>query len=296
MFMSIECVKELKDKYIEYRDTLNLSKKITFGVEIEYENVLNSLVTHELKKLNITNWTNKTEVDIREYTDCFKEMNGEIVSPILIDSKETWKNLKKILEMLNGKNAIITNKCGGHVNIGIQIFENNLEYYKKFLYAWMFYSIYIRRFSTGDFDKLRNFKDTHFNPVIFNPESNMTGSVYGFNPCLFDKHHEIYIHVQNGIESIYDDRIEFRIPNGTLDPSIFQNYINFFAKFIIACKNIDREEIIYKIKKNKNSLNDLLDFTFDNELDKENFKIQYYKINEYYRKKHNNHIFRYKDN
>jgi len=33
----IEYLKNLKDKVIEYRNTLNLPNDVTFGVEIEYE-------------------------------------------------------------------------------------------------------------------------------------------------------------------------------------------------------------------------------------------------------------------
>ena len=92
----------------------------------------------------------------------------------------------------------------------------------------------------------------------------------------------------------YDNRIEFRIPNGTLKEEIWQNYINFFVKFLIACKKeLDVEEVVYKINNNEHSAIELADYVFEDNIDKDNFLIQTLKTNKIYKKELPPHIIYY---
>ena len=82
--------------------------------------------------------------------------------------------------------------------------------------------------------------------------------------------------------------IEFRCPNGTLEPIIWQNNANLFAKLLIYSKNnnfnhdiIDKRKTTtninnYKIISLEQSL-ELADLIFNNNLDKIYFLRQYLK-------------------
>lgn len=86
--------------------------------------------------------------------------------------------------------------------------------------------------------------------------------------------------------------IEFRCSNGTLNPTIWQNNINFFIHLLLKCRQKENFDMIeqylyqynareYRLKKyNKIKLDKafiLSDFLFDEELDKKNFIKQYIK-------------------
>ncbi|HPF82985.1 MAG TPA: hypothetical protein PLV83_02295, partial [Bacilli bacterium] len=87
--------------------------------------------------------------------------------------------------------------------------------------------------------------------------------------------------------------IEVRCPNGTINPLIWENNINFFTKLLLATTNNkkDWDLINYLYQESKNNCRedyefnidkatDLVDFVFDDEIDKNDFMIQYEKRNE----------------
>ena len=283
----------LKDKLIEYRDTLNLPKNVTFGVEIEYENIVKDTVSYLLleeqqKNPSLMNWKNTSEIDISEFNELGEELNGEIVSKILLDKSSTWQSLKTVLNMLEKNGAIITNKCGGHVNIGAHILEQNKDYWRNFFLLWLLYEDVIYKFSSGEFmevraDELGLLKKIS-NYFHLTKLKNIKRIDYlGIN--RFDKCLDVYIDKNLSNEILMGNRIEFRIPNGTLSEEIWQNYINFFTRFVIACKKeLDVEKTIYKIKKKDSSAVELADYVFDDEIDKEYFLIQTLKTNKIYKK------------
>ena len=87
--------------------------------------------------------------------------------------------------------------------------------------------------------------------------------------------------------------IELRVPNGTLDEIVWQNYINFFIKMILYCKskNFDddilnrRYKSVYNLFGNLDSYSkiyldqalEFCDMIFNNNLDKLYFLRQYIK-------------------
>ena len=87
--------------------------------------------------------------------------------------------------------------------------------------------------------------------------------------------------------------VEYRVPNGTLDPIIWQNNINFFVKLLLYCKNPNfNEDILNRRRMEVNGILgditkysdiyieqaiELCDMIFDNNLDKIYFLRQYLK-------------------
>jgi len=252
--------KLLKNKLIKYRTSLNLPKEVTFGVEIEYENIVKDTVSYLLEEENCFNpifkhWINKTELDLTEFNSLAEELNGEINSPILYDNITTWKNLKTTLEILNNNGALITQRCGGHINIGTHILGNSSEYWRNFFLLWLLYEEEIYSFSKGEYNKIRFDKENLFKKIspdllienILNIEQESYLLSLPF--CVYDKFHDIYLNRFIKEKIVDGNRIEFRIPNGSLNEEIWQNNINFFSKFMLACKkDLDVEKTIFKIQ------------------------------------------------
>lgn len=303
----------LKDRKIKYRATLNLPKNLTFGVEIEYENVLNELVSEllyeeEIFDRNFSNWINKPEIDLTyDNIEINKLMNGEINSPVLKDNIKTWKDLRTVLSILNKNGAIVTNQCGGHVNIGSHILGSNVIYWRNFLLLWILYEKEIYKFSSGEFSKIR-IRENGVIDRLAPPLIKNISYISNFNKDKIDifnylkksgisfleKKHDISFYNFKKIEYDVDNRIEFRLPNATLKEEIWQNYINFFSKFMIACKKeLDVDKTIYKINHNEHSALELADYIFEDNIDKDNFLIQTLKTNKIYKKELISHIEKY---
>ena len=297
-----ECRNLLKNRLIRYRNNLNLPKDVTFGIEIEYENIVKDTVSHLLDEEAYFNskfrgWTNTTEISLSEYNSLSEEMNGEIDSPILNDDIITWKNLKTALELLSKNGAVITQRCGGHINIGTHILGNKPEYWRNFFLLWLLYEKEIYKFSKGEYNKIRFDKEKLFRKIsselLIEDVMDIDKDFYllSLPYCVYDKFHDVYLNRFVKESVIAGNRIEFRIPNGTLNEEIWQNYINFFTKFLLACKKeLDIEETIYKINNKEHSAIELANFIFDEEIDKENFLIQTLKTNKIYKKELPEHI------
>ena len=291
----------LKNEFIEYRSTLNLPLDITFGIEIEYENIKKDYMDYYIYELkqnkSIGDWKSKEETDISEYNSKGELINGEVSSPILTDNINSWKELKKVVEIIDRNNGVITDKCGIHINIGAQIMDGKSIYWRNFLLLWILYENEIYKFCSGEFNVVRNRRE-----VIGSICNNLsidkvlevcepaTNYIYYISDSLMDKKHDISF--QNVYSYCFniDNVIEFRLPNGTIKEEIIQNYVNFFAKFLIASKKeLDIDKILYNIKNNIHD-NSLCACVFEEELDKKNFLIQASKQNKAYSKKLPSHL------
>ena len=284
--------KKLKNKLITYRNSLNLPHYVTFGIEIEYENVSYEEIEAKLYELayddeRLLKWKSVIEPGISEVNNEI-EMNGEITSPILYDDKNTWETIEKVLDFLLDKGATVTNSCGGHVNIGAHIFENNYSYIQNFVLLWILYSNEIYKFSTGEFNDLR--ERNLFIQQIEAPKKTkklLSSSMIE----KFNKWHEVYIYEKLCDEIVEGNRVEFRVANGTLKKEIWQNYINFFSRLLLLCRtDLDKDLLLYKIKKHKSSIIELANLVFDSNEDKESFLIQSLKTNKVYQKELVKHI------
>ena len=292
----------LNGKLIIYRKSLDLPKNITFGVEIEYENIVVSTLSHLLLEESkndkwLKGWESKREFDIGEYNHLGEEINGEVSSKILMDDEKNWGSLKNVLNIIRENDGIITEKCGGHVNIGTHILERKKEYFRNFLLLWILYEQEIYKFSSGDYVLVRYDYDRLLEKISEDIDIKDIINIRKFNyfsklpKCLFDKRHDVFIDGTIKKEKALENRIEFRIPNGSLEEEIWQNYINFFAKFLIACtKELDVEKTLYKIEKKEHNAVELADYVFNEEIDKENFLIQTLKTNKIYKKELPKHI------
>ena len=291
-----EYKEKLKNKLIEYRNSLNLPSDVTFGIEIEYENINTNDVSELLNKEKLENnhcfgWQNKAEIDILEYDKNEEKMNGEIISPILKDRNRTWNNIETILDILNNNGGIVTEKCGAHVNIGAHILGTKVKHWKNFLLLWMLYEKEIYQFSSGEFIKVR----ADINKILerISLELNIDDitklrrkmNLKNLDDSIFSKCSDIRITKNFNKNISINNVIEFRIPNGTLNKEIWQNYINFFARFVLACrKDLDIEKMSYKFSHNDHNIMDLANLIFKEEIDKEYFLIQALKTNHQYKK------------
>ena len=271
----------LNNYYILYRDKINVSSDISFGIEIEYESL-------ELEKIYEYFVNNNLFWDI--VSDSSLNNGNEIVSPILNDSIKSWNELKIICNFLKKHNAkTIYGRTGGHFHIGLPIFHNEYNY-SKFIKCYMLYEDILNRFFCGEYVNIResaikyaglckNYMMNEDNSYFYIPRTKaLYTTCFSFN--LFNE----------------KNTLEFRRPNGTIEEVIWQNNINSIIKMILNINkdNFDIEYIEYEIGRdidrilnkcdsaydyeiNIEKVLKFVDLFYDNNLDKINFLKQYFK-------------------
>lgn len=285
-----ELLNEVENYYLTYRDTLGLPSYFTFGVEIEYEGI-SKILTDKFIKNKFPSWKSTSDGSLSS--------GGEIISPVMNDELNYWKQLKKICDHLTLRGADTTNKAGGHIHVGINAFEDDVEIWKIFLKLYTAYESVIFRFSCGDKLNARKSIETYAYPIserlhnLF-PRIDECLSMQSLYHTLPSFHKYQSINFRNMSNLCSKITIEFRGPNGTTNPVIWQNNINAFTKMIKSSKTkeIDTEFLDYKLNNEfisysnnkylfecislKNVL-EFVDLVFDNNLDKIYFLRQYFK-------------------
>lgn len=279
----------LKHYSIKYRDELELVKNMSYGFEIE---------TDMASDYEISRFVNKHFKDYTTSADVTVPFGIEIQTPILHGEPSNWQELQ-LLTLYLRANSIISDNCGFHIHIGTQVLKNDIDNWLNFISLWSYYEDIIYRFAYGEYISER--------PNIMGFAPPMAKSYYKiYKNNEFNYSYQIeelvrlmYQEKNNGVNVInavdfqkesVDNTIEFRMFNGTLNPIIMQNNLNFLNSFIKLCyKNIDRERIMHLIKENtldnmelyrninlKKAIN-FADLLFDKPLDKNNFLRQYFK-------------------
>ena len=298
----------LKNYHLELRSKLNLPQKVTFGVEIEFGCLYRTNIYPQLKK------------ELEECSRNWKleeEMSNdglEVISDILIDKDQNWKILQDVCEIIS-KYGVESSLSGGHVHIGAHLFQNYDDCY-SFVKLLTAYENLLYRFGYGEYlnatSRLWYAKPMRdrWESVL---ETNKEEEIPGFAKLVAPKKAQsvnLKAFANNYKTYQKDNTIEFRFPNGTLNPIIWQNNINVFTKMMLYVQSgsVNQNLLDARISNNhkikstflrfgekkkttpitleniqeyeKIDLEQALEFSdliFNNNLDKINFLRQYYK-------------------
>ena len=284
----------LKNYFIEYREKLYLDKKTPFGLEIEYEST-----TEEREEVD--NFLTRFKYyESRDEND-FGYWGGEVVTPILNNSRLTWTSIKEICKKLKELDVVTNKKAGAHVHIGAHLLSD-LEKFKQFIMLYSSYENVIYRFSNGEYITGRENQFAASYPISLYLIDILDSIV---NASSFNEIDDLF-HIMSRFQGLnlkninfnnikgfkYKNTIEFRMANGSKEEIIWQNIVNLYCKMIESSKNkeFDFDFLLYKINLIANNINytffdkydlngalELSDMVFDNNLDKSNFIRQYIK-------------------
>lgn len=302
----------LNNYYLEYRQKLGFSKENTFGTEIEFiQRRLWILQTSSFnqKKEKIVNETKQTNWMLGE--DSSLAPRGlEISSPILKDTQITWQRLERICAYLN-KIGYVNEKCGGHIHVGTHILGTDFQAWDNFIKIWIIYEKIILRFFTGEYINLRPEYDKWASPIaelmlesyhrcnqMFDKQFNSTFLMNFFHLMGFRCQAINFQNIKTFTSFRKNNTIEFRCPNGTLNPIIWQNNINLILNLLTSVKNKNFNTELLNQRftslgisqiynhSNYNMLDlplalEFCDLVFDNNLDKLYFLKQYLKNLQY---------------
>ena len=293
-----ELIVQLNDYYLDLRESLGFDKSITFGLELEFEKMKVKVETlfDIFSKLEVSYlWNNSSDGSLVK--------GWEIQSPIFKDNPDTWRELSTVCEFVSSY-AKVGKHCAGHVHVGTHVLGYEIDTWLKFLKLWSVYENIIYRFSYNEYlnklpgicycsptavkfyDLMKSYserKDTDIDDLICSLSHERAQAVNFQN--VNTNHKRQY----------YGNTIEFRCPNGTLNPVVWQNNVNLFAKLILYSKSNNFDEDIIEKRNNKELSRvcepryslynqiyleqalELCDLIFDRNIDKIYFLKQYLK-------------------
>ena len=290
-------LEQINNFYLTYRPNLELPDYLTFGIEIETEEINYDKVYDYLTK-HFSDWDIKEDVSL---------ITGiEAASPVLFDNRTSWDEIRHICEYFRKIKADTTGHAGGHVHISALPLEKNLEYWRKFIKLYAAYESVLWRFSVGDKNHMREGAYDWAPPIA----EQIRRNINKINDIVFLKELKKLIPTKTKKQAINFgnarvfaksnsrvyrcfNTLEDRKGNATTNEVIWQNYVNTDAKLILAATSslVDEEFLDYRIENNIStfedqgyrdfedySIHDALEFVdliFDNNLDKVYFLRQY---------------------
>ena len=258
----LEDFKMLLNKYkMSYREKLNLDYNTTFGYEIECVGMEQKRLKRNLKPY-IDHFGYDVDIELLDTAD-----GCEVRTPPLKNNQADFEIVRAVLTYLKD-HMYITSQCGAHIHIGSQIMDTKKQSWLNFLRLWAAYEPVIMRFSYGEYLNERETLLSYASPFFYDIDKmiNKLKSIRPFRVidvnevCVGGQKYDclsFYKVVSTLVEE--DNTIEFRCPNGTLNPIIWQNNLNLFAKLLIYSKSEDFKK--YKInKKAKENISDMWDY------------------------------------
>lgn len=203
------------------RKILEIPSFVNFGLEIEIEGVDFDTVKRLIRNTTKDAWHVEGELSL-------SEKGAEIVSPVLQNKKETWRQLNKVSETLHFLRPTFEG-CSFQVNYDMNFLKNE-EKILKFIKLFMAYEDVLYLFSRGKDEKLRTSALLYARPIarIIYQNGNVERetSLLDFD---FLKNNKFFALSLKEREKML---IEFRTPNGTDDIVLWQNYIMTFYSML----------------------------------------------------------------
>ncbi|WP_324825063.1 amidoligase family protein [Sinanaerobacter sp. ZZT-01] len=229
-----------------YRENVLNGSDVTFGVELEFINGDSNPIAAELYQRGICSSRRMQRYHSQSNPGKWKverdgsvtsgRFGGEIISPILQDTPETWKQIETICEVAKRHGAQVNYKTGGHVHIGAEhTLDGKRQRWRRFFkMAAGFEEVYFK-LSGGEQGR---FRGGGYAPSSReqNRDGITTRMPQGGETHIFQN---VMDQISRGRYQSVNIRpfrakktIEFRAFNGTLNPGIIQANIKYAAGLI----------------------------------------------------------------
>lgn len=260
---------------MEYKDKLNVSKDFKFGIELEFTNIniaylytimkdkfpVQFKLNHKMDDFDFDkNWCLDQEnsvTNVEKHNEYDRYMGGELSSRTFTDTNHDWKEIYDVCNFLKENDCKTDETCAFHMHISNNKFHKNLKFYEGLYKLIALYEDDFKIFYMGDKYIERPKSKDYAVPLknrllekIDNIDFNNYESVY---QNLFALQYDDFS-TKDGLHVDYDiNEIEVRYPNGTIDPNIVQNNVNFTLKLFDSLLNnkisIDKLDYLVKLKK-----------------------------------------------
>ena len=220
-----------------HTERLGLPEEMTIGVELEAEGKNANLV----KSFGcvLPNWEAENDGSLDE--------GVEVVSPILHDNINDMKELEAVCNAMQQAGLETTENCGGHIHIGAAYFDNNPYAFGNLLTIWneceeLFYKMGNEKGHIPREGVLEYAKASHRDlETLSNGRKFSVREMSEFEKIQADltDTEEKYRGLNLGhYGEEGKDTIEFRIPNGTINPTTVRENIKLFGSLMYVSKEM----------------------------------------------------------
>lgn len=234
---------------------------ITFGIELEFVDGDSDAIARELYELGIVaeprmlsyhtasapgKWKLERDGSVTE-----GRRGGELVSPVLRDTPETWEQIEKICKVAKKHGARINHQCGGHVHVSMEPLDAARQRWRRFFKAIKGYEEIIYRASGGTEGRIRIGHMHYAMPFAERADYGIRRRVTmeseaDIHMLVADvgNYNRYYgINLTNIHTTSRPDTIELRYFNGSLDPATIQANIKIAVGIIMASEKARTKDL-----------------------------------------------------
>lgn len=246
---ALQAARNIEPEY-EYENALNGSQN-TFGLEIEFVGGDANAIARELHALGICAYNTRVGYHSRSVPGKWKlesdgsvssgSQGGELVSPVLKDTPETWHTIEKICEVARRHGATIDNRCGGHVHVGMDSLDTAKQRWKRFMKTIGSFEDVIYRLAGGSMGRIRSgythyatpFASTAQSAANRNFQMESAADVNNFARSICTNRYNS-INLTNIPNPSRPNTVEFRYFNSSLDPRQLQANVKIANAIMVA--------------------------------------------------------------
>lgn len=251
---------------MEILKPINIQHKILFGTEIEFYGVsirklaelinsnvnLELVLDHKINNVDFSKWY--LDIDSSVKDNAGNISGGEVSSKIMTNRDKDYEELVAICEFLKNNGAKVNETCSNHVHVSINEDYDFNYFFEVFAKVISVYELELIHFFNGERETLRKqaFDSAQtLNPVLLSKletlkfeDNNMFYRLLHGARGVFMRNDGV--NLQNYLKT---GQIEFRYPNGSLNPYIIKNNIRMCLLIIdaILSYRFDLKELNKKI-------------------------------------------------
>jgi hypothetical protein len=148
-------------------------------------------------------------------------VDGEIVSPIMHDTPETWENIAKVTEIVKRNGGTVDKRVGCHVNVSSGNYDHQVENANRLLDHFAKHQDDYYRLATAPGEEHRAVRGSGYCSPNPRPAQGFTdvSTAARANPRPYA------LNLGHTASGTSRDRVEYRIFDGTLEPAVIQSQI-----------------------------------------------------------------------
>jgi hypothetical protein len=143
---------------------------------------------------------------------------GELVSPIMYDTPETWEKIAKATEIIKRHGGVASVRAGSHIHVSAGNYDHTVENHTRLLNSFQEHQDVLYRLSTNPE------RGTHRGRGYCTPNSAPSRSYRTPADAIPGNAHGMGLNMQS-VRGHSSDHVEFRTWDSTLDPSVIQTQI-----------------------------------------------------------------------
>jgi hypothetical protein len=145
---------------------------------------------------------------------------GEIVSPIMYDEPETWRNLARVCEIVRRHGGIASPRTGGHVHVGLSDYDHTVENHNRLLQTVAGHEDALYRLAQNPAAA------AHRGMTWCRPNSDPGRGYASISSArAANTGHSLGVNFES-VAGSRSDHVEYRMWDGSLDPGVIQAHVN----------------------------------------------------------------------